>query len=491
MSKGRQTLLACALVPALLLPGCAGQNLQSRDEKPQTAANISQDGQPPQAGESRKQQPERKQPAAHPTETGVGQPDEEGPQTGQPHAGSPNSDLPAAETLQPEQTGPTSDRPAPATADTQQLAVYHGPVEHIFFHPLIAYPTLAFDGDAMDKGYRDWFVTVTEFERIVESLYRNQYILIDIRDLYEERVENGRRKLVKKELRLPKNKKPLIISIDDMNYYDYMRKNGNVYKLVLDRDGNVAAYSRTPEGKETIAYDNEIVPILDAFVRKHPDFSFRGAKGMIALTGYEGVLGYRTQDAASPRYESEKREALKVIARLKETGWSFASHGYGHRDAQRISYKSLAEDTLRWKREVEPLTGPTPVYVYPYGSRVETNGDKYTFLVRSGFTVLCGVGPAPYLKYTGEAVMMDRRHIDGIALEQQGERLAHMFDSRQVIDGQRYRMAAKKRVSTLSRPTPDRRPPARDGSLSASPAAPTDGECTQRRRFPANAPVRE
>ncbi|UYZ14687.1 hypothetical protein A6764_07025 [Brevibacillus sp. WF146] len=453
MSKGRQTLLACALVPALLLPGCAGPNLKGRDDIPLPAANVSPGGKTPQAGDSQERQPDAKQPDAkqpdskqpdaHPTETGARKPDEGGPQADQPHAGSPTTDQPGTESRQPGETGPASDRPGSAAADTQELAVYRGPVEHIFFHPLIAYPTLAFDGDAMDKGYRDWFVTVPEFERIVESLYRNQYILIDIRDLYEERVENGRRHLVKKELRLPKNKKPLIISIDDMNYYDYMRKNGNVHKLVLDGDGNVAAYSRTPEGNESIAYNNEIVPILDAFVRAHPDFSFRGAKGMIALTGYEGVLGYRTQDAASPHYESEKREALKVIARLKETGWSFASHGYGHRDAQRISYNSLVEDTLRWKREVEPLTGPTPVYVYPYGSRVETNSDKYAFLVRSGFAVLCGVGPAPYLKFTGEAVMMDRRHIDGIALEQQGERLAHMFDSRQVIDAERYRTAAK------------------------------------------------
>ena len=30
----------------------------------------------------------------------------------------------------------------------------------------------------------------------------------------------------KKSLKLPKGKKPLILSIDDMNYYEYMRGNG-------------------------------------------------------------------------------------------------------------------------------------------------------------------------------------------------------------------------------------------------------------------------
>ena len=33
-----------------------------------------------------------------------------------------------------------------------KLVDYEGPVEHIFFHPLIAYPKLAFDGDAMAQG---------------------------------------------------------------------------------------------------------------------------------------------------------------------------------------------------------------------------------------------------------------------------------------------------------------------------------------------------
>ena len=40
------------------------------------------------------------------------------------------------------------------------------------------------------------------------------------------------------------------------------------------------------------------MPIVDDFVREHPDFSYRGDKGTIALTGYNGVLGYRSSYAA-------------------------------------------------------------------------------------------------------------------------------------------------------------------------------------------------
>jgi len=321
-----------------------------------------------------------------------------------------------------------------ATKATPELVPYQGPIEHIFFHPLIAYPTLAFDGDRMAQGYDDWFVTVKEFKRILQALYQRNYVLIDIRSIYTEKIVNGQKTLVRNKLVLPKNKKPLIISIDDLNYYDYMRQNGNVHKLILDAQGKIATYSVTPQGKSVIAYDNEIVPILEQFVKEHPDFSFRGAKGVIALTGYQGILGYRTNNPAAPNYQAEKTQALKVVRRLKETGWVFASHSYGHHDMNKVTYQTFVKDTDRWLKEVKPLIGATPVYIYPFGSRIPATDPKFRYLTKMGFKVMCGVGPTPYLKITPDAIQMDRRHIDGIALRTQGDKLRALFDSKAVID---------------------------------------------------------
>jgi hypothetical protein len=53
--------------------------------------------------------------------------------------------------------------------------------------------------------------------------------------------------------------------------------------------------------------------------------------------------------------------------------------------------------------------------------------------------VLCSVGPAPYLKYTPDSVMMDRRHIDGISLKTQQDRLKPLFNAEEVIDSVRPR----------------------------------------------------
>lgn len=47
----------------------------------------------------------------------------------------------------------------------------------------------------------------------------------------------------------------------------------------------------------TGAYD--AVPRLDAFLEEHPDGCYKGARGIIALTGYNGILGYRTDGTYS------------------------------------------------------------------------------------------------------------------------------------------------------------------------------------------------
>ena len=315
-----------------------------------------------------------------------------------------------------------------------ELVLYEGPVQHIFFHPLIVYPEKAFDDDRMARGLNEFMVTVREFNRILASLYEKGYILIDIHEIFEERTNNGRTELVRKELWLPKNRKPLILSIDDLNFYPFLKENGMYHKLVLDSDGNVAAYLISPEGEEITAYDTEIVTILDRFVAEHPDFSYKGAKGIIALTGFNGVLGYQTNAISSPSYAAEKEQALAVIMRLQETGWSFASHGYGHIDTARRSLSDLIEDTEKWKVEVESLIGPTDVYIYPYGSTVPTTDPRFKYLQQSGFRVFCGVGPREYLRYYPDSLVMDRRHIDGIAFWQQPETLVDLFTVSEVID---------------------------------------------------------
>ena len=54
--------------------------------------------------------------------------------------------------------------------------------------------------------------------------------------------------------------------------------------MVVNEEGKpVCEYIQADGTRVTGAYD--IVPLLDAFIEQHPDASYRGAKGTIALTG--------------------------------------------------------------------------------------------------------------------------------------------------------------------------------------------------------------
>jgi hypothetical protein len=161
----------------------------------------------------------------------------------------------------------------------------------------------------------------------------------------------------------------------------------NAYKLIIDNEGEIATYSKDLKGVESISREHEIVPILESFIKKHLDFSFHGARGILALTGYEGILGYQTHEFTKSSYPQEKDAALKVVNKLKQEGWEFALHGYGHLNTRTISLELLRYDTASWKREVEPLIGKTSIFIYPYGSSVLPEDNKFKALQDEGFSI--------------------------------------------------------------------------------------------------------
>ena len=51
------------------------------------------------------------------------------------------------------------------------------------------------------------------------------------------------------------------------------------------------------------------LPCVEAFIQEHPDFSNNEARGILGLTGYNGILGYRTDDALAT--STDNRYAAK------------------------------------------------------------------------------------------------------------------------------------------------------------------------------------
>ncbi len=316
---------------------------------------------------------------------------------------------------------------------------YIGKIYHIFFHSLIVYPKLAFSDKAPDhQGYRDYMVTRSEFYKILDQLYERNFILINDRSLYSE---NSDGTISKKILNLPVGKKPLIISLDDLNYYENQTGNGFANKFVLNEKGEVATVITTPEGETDVTQDGDVVPILNDYIKKHPDFSWHGAKGIIALTGFEGILGYRTNNVNSPTYIEDTQKVKTIVRELKATGWVFASHSYSHQRPFRddsISLDGLKKDTELWDREVRPLVGNTNIFVGPFGQVFKPYDERRNYLVSKGFKVLYGVGMDQFLGYYPDYIMMDRANIDGIRLTENSPYLIDLFNTKEVIDIERF-----------------------------------------------------
>jgi hypothetical protein len=306
------------------------------------------------------------------------------------------------------------------TKPTAPLVPWKGPVEHLFFHTLVIHPELAFTQEPIGQGFRDWFVTVGEFRKILEQLYENGWTLVDI-----NRAVHG-------TARVPRGRRPLVISEDDVNYYDNTRARGLGWKLALDAHGNVKIEEHDASGVHLT--DNDLVPIIDEFVARHPEFSADGAKGVLAVTGYEGVLGERVNDRAAPDWPATVERARALAARLRATGWSFASHSYAHDDETKISLAKLIHDSEEWQTEDEPIVGPTDVYVYPYGAGFPPDSPQIGVLRDFGFTILCDIDVTARLTPGAGVTVMTRRHVDGISFADQPTALTQFFDVSTVED---------------------------------------------------------
>ncbi|MCD7947662.1 MAG: polysaccharide deacetylase family protein [Oscillospiraceae bacterium] len=333
-------------------------------------------------------------------------------------------------------------------------------VEHLFFHPVIAYPEYTFTtvSENRAEGLDRWMLTADEYKKILQSVYDNGYILVNMCDVWSEQTdENGTAHMVRNTLMLPEGKKPLIFSFDDVNYYEYMLQEGFTYKLILGEDGDLWSWGIDPvTGEEVVSQELDAVTILDKFVREHPDFSLNGAKGCLSLTGYEGILGYRTQndidiaqdDPARPAFDETRAQEIAavtpIVARLKDTGWTFGCHTWGHINLTSRSTESIQKDVTRWLEEVGSLVGETDILFYPYGARpdggndVSQTGDQFRWLQSQGFRVFASVGIESYSKIKTDisAVICDRLHPDGSTLRS-GKALeiySKFYDAREIID---------------------------------------------------------
>lgn len=374
--------------------------------------------------------------------------------TSAPSSAKPAASNPAAtpSPAKPTATGPapspkpTTDPGAKPPIDTSkdtEVWPDNSMVSHIFFHSLVIDAKRAFADKESGRGYLDYMVTQYEFAKILDQLYAKGWVLVSPHQLATVQADG---KVVPKVLKLPKGKKPLVVSIDDVSYYEYMDGDGFATDLFVAKNGRVLnrytdASGVTHEG----SYD--VMSMIDDFVRKHPDFSHAGARGVIALTGYNGVLGYRSSPSEysgkNPNLKQDIATAKKVAQALKDEGWEFASHSWGHINFTKSSLGSIQADTAKWKSDVEPVVGPTDLLIYPFGADIsgvpKYAGDKFDYLKRQGYSFFFNVdGSTVAWGQWGQRYLREARiNIDGLSLKAAlaGRKVLNaFFDPKSVID---------------------------------------------------------
>jgi hypothetical protein len=193
----------------------------------------------------------------------------------------------------------------------------------------------------------------------------------------------------------------------------------------------------------TGAYD--VVPILDAFVEEHPDFSYRGAKAVLALTGYNGVFGYRTHPdgrvtLGEEEYEKNVETVKTLAAALTDSGYELACYTYANSSYGAFSVSQIQTDIAKWTDEVVPIIGKTEILVFAQNSDIGSgmlySGEKYDYLKAAGFNYFISpiVDGNPFTFISDEYVRQGRLFVSRATIKAQENWFSSIMDTEGIID---------------------------------------------------------
>ena len=340
----------------------------------------------------------------------------------------------------------------------KSLLVAHndpGEVVNLSFHALIADPSRAFSDKTYGGSYNKNFVTIDEFEAILEQLYTNNYVLVDMDSFVAESVTGDTVTYASKTLYLPDGKKPLMITETMADYFNFMvdsdsdgnpdaNGGGFANKLVL-KNGEIKAEMVNASG-ETVVGNYDLIPILEDFIDKHPDFCYQGARATIAVCGYDGVFGYKTnpkviQSQGQEFYDAQVAAAKEVCNAIRAAGYTFASYTYNNVDYGKKSANEIQADITTWTSEVLPILGEAETLVYAKASDISTTGDytgsKYTVLYNAGFRYFITSGSNPSATINTNYVRQIRLMVTGTTMANAGSTYNQYFNAATLLNSQR------------------------------------------------------
>ena len=332
-----------------------------------------------------------------------------------------------------------------------------GAIPNLSFHVLIADPARAFVDQTFGGKYNMNFVTIEEFQRILEQLYENGYVLVDMDAFIAETANGDSITYAAKPLKLPDGKKPVMITETMVNYFRYMVDSdedgeadkggaGFASRLVVDSlTGEIKAELVTSAG-ETVTGDYDLVPILENFIEAHPDFCYQDSRATLAVCGYDGIFGYRInaeviQTKGQEYYDKQVAGAKEIVAALQDKGYEIACYTYGNIGYADKSATDIKEDIAKWERDIMPVVGTLDTIVYAQKSDISTTGNytdsKYNVLSGIGFRYFISNGSKPACTVTGEYVRQLRIMVTGTGMAHTATMYADYFDAKSVLDSTR------------------------------------------------------
>ena len=350
------------------------------------------------------------------------------------------------------------DKRAEYSALKNQLQGWNEPssIANLSFQILVVDTDRAYNDYKFKQQYKDNFVTVSEFEKILEQLYQKGYVLVDFESFVTETVaEDGSVTFGTTPIYLPSGKTPIMLSQTMVNYMNYMLAtdeadtdggygDGFASKLVV-RNGEIVAEYMDASGN-TLYGEYDFVPILNRFIEEHPDFSYKGARAILAVTGDEGLFGYRTMSSVidtkgQAYYDEQVAGAKEIIEALRNQGYTIASYTYANKDYNAYSATEIQADMDLWTKEVTPILGECDTIIFAKGTDISTStnyeGNKFRVLSSKGFRYFIGASQVAWAEVNPTYVRQTRVMVTGKDMTNAASTYTRYFDAKSVLDSAR------------------------------------------------------
>ena len=326
-------------------------------------------------------------------------------------------------------------------------------IPNLSFHVLIADPTRAFSDQELGGKYNQNFVTIDEFSKILDQLYANGYVLVDFDDFVDVgQTVSGTDQYQSKSIFLPEGKKPLMLTETMVNYFEYMVDSnsdgvpdaggaGFANKLVVDANGDIKA-EYVDSSNNTLTGNYDFVPILEDFIKAHPDFSYRGARAILAVTGSQGIFGYRCNTSyvstkGQDYYDEQKAGAIAIVEALKAKGYRLACFTYENKKYAGMNSAGITADLQSWTQQITPIIGNIDTFVFAQACDLsDYTGASFNVMYQTGFRYFISNGKEPRTEVNNTYVHQNRLMVTGENMVWYSTRFTDkgLFDPNIVVD---------------------------------------------------------